>query len=35
LVYDKSSKGAVAYIELAAEIINKNPQLAGASIQNG
>jgi chromosome partitioning protein len=35
LIYDKSSKGAVAYLDLAAEIINKNPQLAGASIQNG
>ncbi|PPD54946.1 MAG: chromosome partitioning protein [Methylotenera sp.] len=35
LMYDKSSKGAVAYLELAAEIINKNPQLAGAGIQNG
>lgn len=35
LIYDKSSKGAVAYLDLAAEIINKNTQLAGASIQNG
>ncbi|MBX9676217.1 MAG: AAA family ATPase [Methylotenera sp.] len=35
LVYDKSSKGAVAYIELAAEIIHKNPRIIGASIQNG
>lgn len=35
LVYDKSSKGAVAYIELATEIIHKNPRIIGASIQNG
>ncbi|MES2547741.1 MAG: AAA family ATPase [Pseudomonadota bacterium] len=35
LMYDKSSKGAVAYLDLAAEIINKNPQTIEASVQNG
>lgn len=35
LMYDKSSKGAVAYLELAAEIIHKNPRIIGAGIQNG
>lgn len=29
LNYDKSSKGAVAYLELAAEIVNKNNTLSG------
>ncbi len=35
LMYDKSSKGAVAYLELAVEIIHKNPRIIGAGIQNG
>ncbi len=35
LMYDKSSKGAVAYLELAVEIIHKNPRIIGTGIQNG
>ncbi len=35
LVYDKSSKGAVAYLELAKEIIIKNQQVKNKSIDKG
>ena len=35
LSYDRSSKGAVAYLELATEIVNKNSKLSGTSVQNG
>lgn len=35
LSYDRSSKGAVAYLELATEIVNKNRKLSETSVQNG
>ncbi len=35
LVYDKSSKGAVAYLELAKEIIIKNQQVKNKSVDKG
>ena len=35
LNYDRSSKGALAYLELATEIVNKNSKLSETSVQNG
>ncbi len=35
LVYDKSSKGAIAYLDLAKEIIVKNQQVKSKSIDKG
>ncbi|MGB7815030.1 MAG: ParA family protein [Methylotenera sp.] len=35
LVYDKSSKGAVAYLDLAKEIIIKNQQVKNKSVDKG
>ena len=35
LVYDKSSKGAIAYLDLAKEIIVRNQQVKSKSIDKG